>query len=66
MVEEKRAFIEYQIKEQIYNWPDASRAPRIVGKYDDSGERILPPSTGELRRRRHRARGRQALRSAWH
>src|SRR5262249_52315121 len=33
VVEEKRQLIEYQIKEELYN---ASRAPRVVGKFDDS------------------------------
>ncbi|MDR6096252.1 TPP-dependent indolepyruvate ferredoxin oxidoreductase alpha subunit [Stenotrophomonas sp. SORGH_AS321] len=48
VVEEKRAFIERQMKEQFFNWP-ASWGPRpsIVGKYDEQGEWILP-STGEL------------------
>jgi indolepyruvate ferredoxin oxidoreductase len=46
VVEEKRAVIETQLKEQLYNWP-ANRRPRIVGKYDDGGEWILP-SPGEL------------------
>ncbi|HET6395459.1 MAG TPA: indolepyruvate ferredoxin oxidoreductase family protein [Pseudoxanthomonas sp.] len=48
VVEEKRAFIERQMKEQFYNWPAAwGRRPSIVGKYDEAGEWILP-STGEL------------------
>src|SRR5690606_19093086 len=48
VVEEKKAFIEQQMKEQFYNWPDAwRRRPSIVGKYDESGAWILP-STGEL------------------
>ncbi|MFN7135942.1 MAG: indolepyruvate ferredoxin oxidoreductase family protein, partial [Thermomonas sp.] len=48
VVEEKRAFIERQMKEQFFNWPDAWGArPSIVGKYDEAGEWILP-STGEL------------------
>jgi len=48
VVEEKRAFIERQMKEQFYNWPaDWGRRPSIVGKYDEAGEWILP-STGEL------------------
>jgi indolepyruvate ferredoxin oxidoreductase len=46
VVEEKRSFIEKQIKEQLYNW-DAGARPSIVGKYDEDGEWILP-STGEL------------------
>ncbi|MEO6102547.1 MAG: indolepyruvate ferredoxin oxidoreductase family protein, partial [Pseudoxanthomonas sp.] len=48
VVEEKRAFIERQMKEQFYNWPaSAGQRPSIVGKYDEAGEWILP-STGEL------------------
>src|SRR5207302_8512193 len=46
VVEEKRAVIESQLKEQLYHWP-ADRRPRIVGKYDESGSWILP-SPGEL------------------
>ncbi|HEY5897099.1 MAG TPA: indolepyruvate ferredoxin oxidoreductase family protein [Burkholderiales bacterium] len=38
VVEEKRQLIEYQIKEELYNWKEGSRAPRVVGKFDDSGE----------------------------
>ncbi|MFT4249494.1 MAG: indolepyruvate ferredoxin oxidoreductase family protein, partial [Pseudomonas sp.] len=48
VVEEKKAFIESQMKELFYNWPAAWGArPSIVGKYDEHGEWILP-STGEL------------------
>ena len=48
VVEEKKAFIERQMKEQFYNWPAAWGArPSIVGKYDENDEWILP-STGEL------------------
>src|SRR5437764_12382667 len=46
VVEEKRAVIEPQLKDLLYNWP-ADRRPRIFGKYDDAGNWILP-STGEL------------------
>ncbi|HSM10609.1 MAG TPA: indolepyruvate ferredoxin oxidoreductase family protein, partial [Lysobacter sp.] len=46
VVEEKHAFIENQMKESMYNWNEGAR-PSIVGKYDESGEWILP-STGEL------------------
>ena len=46
VVEEKHAFIENQMKESMYNW-DGGQRPSIVGKYDESGEWILP-STGEL------------------
>src|SRR5690606_32283804 len=51
VVEEKHAFIENQMKESMYNWNSSdfggSQRPSIVGKYDESGEWILP-STGEL------------------
>jgi indolepyruvate ferredoxin oxidoreductase len=49
VVEEKHAFIESQMKEQFYNFDGGSdgRRPSIVGKYDESGEWILP-STNEL------------------
>jgi indolepyruvate ferredoxin oxidoreductase len=46
VVEEKRAIIENQIKEQLYNWREDVR-PRVVGKFDEKGEWILP-SSGEL------------------
>jgi indolepyruvate ferredoxin oxidoreductase len=46
VVEEKRSFIESQMKEAMYNW-DHERRPSIVGKYDEAGDWILP-STSEL------------------
>src|SRR5690606_4575521 len=46
VVEEKRSFIESQMKEHMYNWDHATR-PSIVGKYDGAGDWILP-STNEL------------------
>ncbi len=46
VVEEKRAVMENQIKEQLYNWR-ADVRPRVVGKFDEAGEWILP-SAGEL------------------
>jgi indolepyruvate ferredoxin oxidoreductase len=46
VVEEKRSFIESQLKEHMYNW-DEARRPSIVGKYDEAGEWVLP-STNEL------------------
>jgi len=46
VVEEKRAVIENQLKEQLYNW-DAAKRPRVIGKFDETGEWILP-SAGEL------------------
>jgi indolepyruvate ferredoxin oxidoreductase len=46
VVEEKRAVIENQVKEQLYNWrPDVR--PRVVGKFRADGELQLP-SFGEL------------------
>jgi indolepyruvate ferredoxin oxidoreductase len=53
VVEEKRQLIEYQLKEQLYNWREDVR-PRVVGKYDDHGEWDMPvhdwqlPAAGEL------------------
>src|SRR3989441_10647581 len=38
VVEEKRQLIEYQLKEELYNWKEGVHAPGVVGKYDDSGE----------------------------
>ena len=37
VVEEKRQIVEYQLKEQLYNWRDDVR-PRVVGKFDEKGE----------------------------
>jgi indolepyruvate ferredoxin oxidoreductase len=46
VVEEKRAIIENQLKEQLYNWREDVR-PRVIGKFDETGAWILP-STDEL------------------
>jgi len=46
VVEEKRALIENQLKEQLYNWR-ADVRPHVLGKFDESGAWILP-SSGEL------------------
>jgi indolepyruvate ferredoxin oxidoreductase len=46
VVEEKRALIENQLKEQLYNWV-AERRPRVNGKFDEARNWILP-SAGEL------------------
>lgn len=46
VVEEKRALIENQLKEQLYNWNENVR-PRVIGKFDEGGEWILP-SADEL------------------
>lgn len=47
VVEEKRQLIEYQLKEELYNWPDAKR-PRVLGKFDqvdgDSGGEWSAPN----------------------
>ncbi len=43
VVEEKRALIENQLKEQLYNWSEAAR-PRVVGKFDEDGNWLLPAS----------------------
>ncbi|MES2534538.1 MAG: indolepyruvate ferredoxin oxidoreductase family protein [Pseudomonadota bacterium] len=41
VVEEKRQIVEYQLKEQLYNWDDAVR-PRVIGKFDEKGEWVAP------------------------
>ena len=46
VVEEKRALVENQLKEQLYNWR-ADVRPRVIGKFDQDGEWLLP-STNEL------------------
>jgi indolepyruvate ferredoxin oxidoreductase len=46
VVEEKRALIENQLKEQLYNWKENTR-PRVVGKFDETGKEQLP-AYGEL------------------
>jgi indolepyruvate ferredoxin oxidoreductase len=42
VIEEKREFIEHQLKWQLYNWREAVR-PVVVGKHDESGEWLLSP-----------------------
>jgi indolepyruvate ferredoxin oxidoreductase len=44
VIEEKRSFIELQLREALYN--QQSR-PQLIGKYDAEG-RVLIPATGEL------------------
>ena len=46
VIEEKRALIENQLKEQLYNWR-ADVRPIVNGKFDEQRNRILP-SNGEL------------------
>jgi indolepyruvate ferredoxin oxidoreductase len=40
VVEEKRQFLEYQLKEELYNWREDVR-PRVIGKFDEKGEWAL-------------------------
>jgi indolepyruvate ferredoxin oxidoreductase len=52
VVEEKRQVLEYQVKEELYNWREDVR-PRVVGKFADSGEwagvrHWQLPAAGEL------------------
>jgi indolepyruvate ferredoxin oxidoreductase len=52
VVEEKRQVLEYQLKEELYNWREDVR-PRVLGKFDDSGEWASArhwqlPAAGEL------------------
>jgi len=49
VVEEKRQMLEYQLKEELYNWreDDENRVrPRVVGKFDDTGEWSNPHREG--------------------
>ncbi|MEV8693203.1 hypothetical protein AB0014_25895, partial [Klebsiella pneumoniae] len=46
VVEEKRAVIENQLKEQLDTWREDVR-PRVVGKFDENRAWLLPAS-GEL------------------
>ncbi|HEU4852322.1 MAG TPA: indolepyruvate ferredoxin oxidoreductase family protein, partial [Telluria sp.] len=45
VVEEKRQILEYALKEALYNLPDSER-PRVVGKFDDTGEWNNHDNTG--------------------
>ena len=51
VVEEKRQLLEYQLKEELYNWREDVR-PRVIGKFDEIGEwsegNWLLPATSEL------------------
>ncbi|MFO0390096.1 MAG: indolepyruvate ferredoxin oxidoreductase family protein [Alphaproteobacteria bacterium] len=42
IVEEKREFIEFQLKQYVYNLEAGKRPATIVGKYDEKGEKLLP------------------------
>jgi indolepyruvate ferredoxin oxidoreductase len=41
VIEEKRAVIENQLKEQLYNWHSDVR-PRVIGKFDEQAGELLP------------------------
>ena len=41
VIEEKRALVENQLKEQLYNWR-ADVRPRVSGKFDEAGEWQFP------------------------
>ena len=45
VVEEKRQILEYALKEELYNLKDGER-PRVVGKFDDTGEWSNKGNTG--------------------
>lgn len=45
VVEEKRQILEYALKEELYSLPDGQR-PRVVGKFDDTGEWSINHRTG--------------------
>ena len=51
VVEEKRQLLEYQLKEELYNWREDVR-PRVIGKFDELGEwshgEWLLPAASEL------------------
>ena len=42
VIEEKREFIEHQLRWQLYNWRESVR-PRVVGKQDEHGQWLLSP-----------------------
>ena len=58
VVEEKRQVIEYQLKEELYNWPDGQR-PRVLGKFNEAdgdlagGEWSVPNPTAQTLLRPH-------------
>ncbi len=68
VVEEKRQMVEYQLKEQLYNWRDDVR-PRVIGKFDEKGEwvhaarRMAAPRQGRFLHRADRPRHRRAHRA---
>ena len=48
VVEEKRQLLEYQLKEELYNWRGDVR-PRVIGKFDEKGEwAMIPRADGKV------------------
>ncbi|PKO34018.1 MAG: indolepyruvate ferredoxin oxidoreductase [Betaproteobacteria bacterium HGW-Betaproteobacteria-7] len=47
VVEEKRQLLEYQLKEELYNWREDVR-PRIIGKFAEKGEWTVEGDGGYL------------------
>ncbi|MCE1184742.1 MAG: indolepyruvate ferredoxin oxidoreductase family protein [Rhodocyclales bacterium] len=45
VIEEKRQLLEYQLKEELYNWREDVR-PRVIGKFDEKGEWALLNTVG--------------------
>jgi len=45
VVEEKRQLLEYQLKEELYNWREDVR-PRVIGKFDEKGEWAMIATRG--------------------
>lgn len=45
VVEEKRQLLEYQLKEELYNWREDVR-PRVIGKFDEKGEWAMLTKAG--------------------
>ena len=47
MVEEKRSFLELQLREALYNYRDR---PAIIGKVDQRARHCFPPPANSTRR----------------
>jgi hypothetical protein len=48
VIEEKRQLLEYQLKEELYNWREDVR-PRVVGKFDEKGGMVAAHHPGRGR-----------------
>jgi indolepyruvate ferredoxin oxidoreductase len=53
VVEEKRQLIEYQLKEELYNWREDVR-PRVIGKFDERANGRCPTAVPLAAARRRR------------